>query len=624
MGTLAKTTPSKIPFSLIVGIVIVLSSIEPVTHWVLATSEHDERAPTGLHIADSAIFLHSMQMFETGYYSPYATRKAEEGTHSSHYYPAPFHWMYGLVGSIGAALGIDHLVFLGIANGLGLCLYLIAGYLFLVIAVPASARLAFVVWTLGGGFGGAAYCIARVLGYDTEALSQGQFIRVFLYTLVEGPYLSPGHQGARLYYTLSLALSFFSLRALLQAVTMGCRKHVVYAAILLFFGTAVNFRFGCLACVVAWLYLYTDRKADVRFSAFAALAMAAAAGLASAASMVWLSRSAVFSENTAVLVQESLWPSPFIAAAGVQLIVLAPVVFSALRGMRRYEGILGWALAGYGAVYSFAFVAHQFYFGNGFAVGEQAAAIAISDWSLVGAALGGVYGILRRIPDPSDDEWTWPTLWLLVFMVGSVSALGHGWLLQFTPQRLMVLLAIPMAMLTAEGVLRMNLKSPKLAWAMMGILVGGGVTSLVVGGLVYQGPYGPTMKPGDHGHLRAQAVGAIDDRLLAQIGEGVVLTPGSFSDIVSIIPGRRVLGGLGSADLSDQMSIVLQPRVDGFFEEGLEKSQREAFLEEWCVDYVYCPHAWAVGEDVLQDIAGLDGVTMVLEEGRGAVFRVLR
>lgn len=68
--------------SLFVSVLIVLAvSIEPLLHHWLDRYETEGTVSTGIHTADSAINLHAMDMLNNGFYSPYATPKAPNGTH---------------------------------------------------------------------------------------------------------------------------------------------------------------------------------------------------------------------------------------------------------------------------------------------------------------------------------------------------------------------------------------------------------------------------------------------------------------------------------------------------------------------------------------------------------------
>src|SRR5690606_5526586 len=101
---------------------------------ILATPEG--AAPTGPHIPDSALFIYAMDMFANGFESAYATCKAAHGTNSIVYYAVPHLWLYGLLGAFTAMTGAGKLLVYGIANGIGVFVYLFAVFRFLQTVVP--------------------------------------------------------------------------------------------------------------------------------------------------------------------------------------------------------------------------------------------------------------------------------------------------------------------------------------------------------------------------------------------------------------------------------------------------------------------------------------------------------
>ena len=74
-----------------------------------------------------------------------------------------------------------------------------------------------------------------------------------------------------------------------------------------------------------------------------------------------------------------------------------------------------------------------------------------SDWALLallpGVLLGWKWTPREHATDPPHLRWV--AAWFLVLLAISVSATGQGWLLQFAPQRCLVLLGVPMALLAA-------------------------------------------------------------------------------------------------------------------------------------------------------------------------------
>jgi len=148
------TTRLKKSALLIPAIIIFAVLIEPVQHHWLHGYETDDAVSTGLHTADSAIYLHAMDMLHNGFYSAYATCKAPNGSNDIAYLPAPFHWLYAFVGFIGHTIGADPFLFLGWANAFFGALYLWAVYRFLVTIIPEYAKTAFVLFVASGSVGG--------------------------------------------------------------------------------------------------------------------------------------------------------------------------------------------------------------------------------------------------------------------------------------------------------------------------------------------------------------------------------------------------------------------------------------------------------------------------------------
>ena len=113
----------------IVAIIALLSALQPLAHFWIERYPGEGRVPTGMHKPDTAIFIHCMRMFDDGFFSPYATCLASVGPNSAQYFPAPFHWMYGIIGAAGKMLGVGEFVWLGLMNGLGLAIFAILIYL---------------------------------------------------------------------------------------------------------------------------------------------------------------------------------------------------------------------------------------------------------------------------------------------------------------------------------------------------------------------------------------------------------------------------------------------------------------------------------------------------------------
>jgi hypothetical protein len=179
-------------------------------------------------------------------------------------------------------------------------------------------------------------------------------------------------------------------------------------------------------------------------------------------------------------------------------------------------------------------------------------------------------------------------------------------LLQFTPQRLMVFLGPPLALL---GAARLSyVRKPALQFAF--ILCG--VCSIATGALFFQGPLLQRPGLGPFARLHPEFVLPDDAEAISRLQEGTVLAPYRIADAISVMrPGMRVIGGVGATDLSDQFSVELQPQVDAFFSAGMAAEARLPFLLKWCVDTIYFPATWPVDDVARAEIESLPNVTTI-------------
>ncbi len=606
------------------AIILILASLQPASQYWIAKAPSSDAVPTGLSNSDSAIYLQAMRMLGNGFYSPYATCKALNGPNDISYLPAPFHWLYALIGIAADWIQADDFLFLGLMNGVFGAIYLLVVYRFLKVAAPRQANLAFLLFTLGGGLGGLLYALTGVFHLHGAAAFETYFWRAAMYELVEGPYLSPILHMPRLYYTLALSLCLGGLTALIRAMKTHCGRHLGFASLLLCCGAIVHIRLGGFAWAIGMMYLLGGGDGEVkerlRAAASVTLAISGAFGLFAAMSLA----NPVFMQNTGVLVRESVWVTGFISVAAFHLVLIPKVIASRIRCLPLPLLVLSWAAVGYLAAFSVLFFAYQIYFGNFLGAGDAAAAVAISDWALLGGLAGGIYGVTRK--DASSrklEEGAWVAPWLLVFTAVAISAWGQGWFLRLTPQRLMLFLGIPLSIFSAMAIQAWADRRPRRAHAYLAAMIACGVISAAVGTLYFQGPLGRRPGEGPFARLHPEIMTEADAELLQLLSPGIVLAPASFSDVIALRPGMRVLGGVGGTDLSDQMSTEIDPAVARFFSAGLPMD-RSDFLDEWCVDYVYCPDTWPVGVPVVGELKSEARLELVAESSRGLLFRVSR
>jgi len=283
------------------------------------------------------------------------------------------------------------------------------------------------------------------------------------------------------------------------------------------------------------------------------------------------------------------------------------------------------ALLAYLVVYAALYLAHQAWYGNWWRGGDMGAAMFASDGALLallpGVLLGWKWTPREHATSPTHLRWI--AAWFLVLLAVSESASGRGWLLQFAPQRCMVLLGVPMALLAAAGLGRL----PRMAArACLVLVIGGGVLSQAVAALYFQGPLGRRPGEGPFAYLHYEHMTAADGRLLEQLPPGTVAVPPwspiAFGEIVAHHGEHQVLGGPGAMNLGEQPFGPLQESVNRFFNEAASEAERREFLTKWCVSFVYCPDTCPVDPAVLEGLRRLPWLEVLAEEGRGVVFRV--
>lgn len=618
----------------ILGLIIATSAVEPITHAVLLYGLPDSMAPTGLHIGDTAFFLTAMRIFLNGFDSPYATCQSPAGYASATYFNVPHDWLYGLLGCIAAIVQIPPFLFLGIANGIGVLLYLLAVYWFLRETTGDRANLAFLIFALSGGLGGLVYILSGIVGAHDLPGFEAWFHRYARYELIEGPFLAPWLVAPRLYYTLPLALGFAALTLWLRDYRRGRSAPGWAAVIAVFLCGYLNLRLGPLFVAVAVLYAVLDRFAPWRRRILYVVAFAIPVFLAVTMVLFQFRADPAGAENAYGLLHRSAWFGSVFALLFWQLFVLP---FSLRAGWKErpwpVQFALG-ALLGYLALFTMLYAVHQVYWGNLFAGGDTAAAIAVSDWALLGvlpgiAITGWLYSkrvVASSATDQSAQEtrllaWCW--LWLLIFLAAVISAFGQGQFMRFMPERLLVLIGVPVAVLSAEGLRRMP---SVFSRAILGVLVVSGICSFTVAALCFQGPLGFHLK-GAFAWTHNEVMSPVDARLIKMIDRGVVLCPASmpplFGDIVvHTRPQTRTLFGQATMDYSGIDMETMGREVQHFFDPATPDEERRAFVEKWCVDYVYCPETCPVNGDMLQQLKKASWLHEVAGEDLAALFRV--
>lgn len=606
------------------GLILLLGLIPPLTHGWIAWLSPAGAVPTGLYTGDSGHHLLAMESFANGFHSPFATCKAGSADDVA-FFSVPIFLLYGVVGEFGRMLGIAPFFFLGIANGLGGALLLWSVYRFLRRIAPGDAVLAFCLYALGGGLAGIVF-LASWLGGGLHAPGfEACFMRFAQYELIEGQYLSPLLLMPRLYYTLPMAMGFGALTALVETDRCRCPGHLFYTCFLMFVTACINVRVAPLFWGAGAAYLLLGSMNDRAYRAWLGCTTFAATALGGAIALWTMRFHPSYQANVSSVARECALLLPLLYAT----MFFWPPVIAGLRGaiaaLPRAARCAMISLAGYLGLYGLIYLGHQAWFGNGWRGGDIQAAVLASDWALLALIPGGWLGWRMKASEHPKvpHHLRWISAWFLVLLAVSVSATGQGWLLQFAPQRCMVLLGVPMALLAAAGLRTM----PKAASRIFLVLVMTcGLLSQAVAALYFQGPLGRTPGEGPFAYLHYEYMTEADAHLLAALPAGTVAVPPwspiAFGEIVAHHGEHQVLGGPGAMNLGDQPFGPLQAAVNHFFGLGITDAERQAFVAEWCVDFVYCPDTCPVDGAVLEALRRLPWLEVVAEEGRGVVFRV--
>ena len=317
--------------------------------------------PTGLHIPDSALFLYSMDMFSNGFESAYAICQSGHGPNSIVYYAVPHLWLYGILGALGELLGAVPFIFYGIANGLGAFIYLYAVFRFLEQIVPRQSRVAFLLFTLSGGFGGLLYLLSILAGWTSHPDFEAYFWRFAIYELVEGPHLPPITHLPRLYYTLALALGLGALTQFHKSLQMRCGAHAFYASLLMFAASFLYFRLVVflLGIVVCFLWAHPFWPLRQRVRHFGIVALPALLGGGAGAALLRMNPAVV--ENHLRVADMAMWLSPFLVTAGLHLVLAAVAMRARINHLPPIARACVFGAVGYLGVYVLGFAAYQVY-----------------------------------------------------------------------------------------------------------------------------------------------------------------------------------------------------------------------------------------------------------------------
>lgn len=607
------------------GIILGLAAIDPLQHIWLLLWMPEGWAHTGFHIGDTPFFLTAMNMFQTDFASPYAVCSADPA--SWRYFALPHHWVYGALGAAASALHLSHFLALGLANGLCGALYLYAVYRFLCAAQPALARTAFLLFSLGGGLGGWLYLLALIAGWTTQPGFETVFHRIVRYELIEGPFVAPLLVMPRLYYTAPLALGYAVLTGLVR------RNGAASAALLamLFAVTLLNARagvlfFGAAGCLV----LTRDLTGREQLKTLLGLLAPVAAG--SIAASWLLSQNPTGAANVDTLLRRVAWAASLVTLLWWHGFTAPRAIRTALAALPPRLALLGGALSGYLLAYGVLYLAHQAYYGNLLHGGDTAAALTISPWALLGIAPGLAWAALRMRrarPEPSSPEADdaalgWIALWLLGLLAFSLSAFERGLTLSLMPERGLILLGPPLALLSAQGLLQLGEAWPRMARIWLPATVASGLLAAAIASLFFQGPLGQRGAVRPFAWTHSELIAADTLAQIKQLPPGRYLAPATAPPLPGdvIVHNRadtRSVLGQPSLEFSGADMLESIKAIQSFYGEDMNDAERARLLREQCVDYVY----WTANETPPEWTAAVPWLERVQDGGGAALFRVL-
>ena len=612
------------PLAVIAGFAL----IPPLTHCWLKYGLSGAIAHSGFSIGDTPFFLTAMRIFTNDFFSPYVTCQSSDGNHNAWLFALPHHWLYGALGGVAQVAHLDPFIVLGIANGLCGAFYLWMVLRFFRYVIPQRAGLAFALFCFAGGLGGVAWLASLALGLQSQSGFELWFHRLARYELIEGPFLAPVLVFPRLYYTLPLGVGFAALMAFMGSMGRETSIPDKRAIVLQLLCTYLNARVGLLFWGVAVCFMVAQplvkRGTKWRYCFYYLLPTLVASLL------VYLpfGMNIQGAENVSDLLRRSAWAGSVFTASFWLWPLLALALWRHVGQMGWFGRLLaGWCI-GYGCVFFVLYLGHQLWYGNFLGGGDTAAAIAISDWALLGLIPGCLALFLRRRADPEEASEHWVALWFVGLACVSVAAVGHGWFMRMMPERGLVLLGAPMAMLAAEGLCLLRARFPRLTAGYTGLILLCGAVSLGVSSLCFQGPLGFTPGKSPFGWAHSEVVRGDDLKLIDRLDQGTLLTPASMPPLLGDVavarrPGLSTLFGQPSLEFGDLDMLSTAREIQKFFSPDTRDEFRLLFVQDWCVDFILCPATEPVDPSVLEHLSTLPWLERIGQEGAGVLFRVL-
>ena len=597
-----------------------LALIEPVMHLAIPHMVGEGQVHTGFRIGDTPFFFTAMDSLRSGFESPYATCDSPMGQANAAYFALPHHWVYGILGWCAALIGLSDFIALGLANGLCGGLYLFAAWRLLQALWPERARDAFLLFSLGGGLAGVLYTVCSLLGVAHDAAFEAWFHRFARYELIEGPFIAPALVLPRLYYTLPLALGCFALTRIVNT-RVDWKTLLLLAAC-----TYLNARLGPFVLALAWAWLGVQDTTPLNQRIKQGLLLVIPVAICFILVMLQFSVNPPAQENVSELLRRVAWFGSVVTALILFLPVLGIALWQNFKHAPKPERLLLGMAIGYFLTFGGLYVLHQTYYGNWLKGGDTAAALAGSDWALLGALTGAILtGLIRTKNEsaPITPARRWAGLVFMALLCISISAWGGGLFMRLMPERCLVLLGIPLALLTVAGLESLGRFR---TLAMNGILICGTV-SILVAHLFFQGPWGYPKGNTAFAWTHSEVM-PIEDAQCIAAAEGTVLVPAYLPPylgdvIVHTNPGTRTVFGQPTLEFAGVNMAEQAHSVHHFFQAPTTTEERWSLINKWCVDTIYCPSTYPFEEGVLEQLENIPWLELSKQEGDARLYRII-
>ncbi len=219
----------------------------------------------------------------------------------------------------------------------------------------------------------------------------------------------------------------------------------------------------------------------------------------------------------------------------------------------------------------------------------------------------------------------WAALWLLAFFALSFSAWGQGWFLKYTPDRFIIVIGVPLAILGAAAIERGLLRQPRLYRALQRTIILCGVVSILVTWLVSYGPLGYHTLQQHYSWTRNAFMNQADADTLAHLKDGVVLAPSLGAPLMgdlAVMQGNATVHGIGSVDYPRHVANDVRAQVADFYRPETPNAIRREMVEKWCVRYVYCPDTDPVAPETVAQLRASGWLREVAANEKAVLFEV--